>query len=218
VVVEPFLNVGGAVVLPDGFLSGLRDLCDSTSTLLILDEVFTGFGRTGAMFAFQRERMVPDILVTGKGLCSGYLPIASMTVREHIYESFTADPVAGGLRYGHTTSGHAVACAGALATLDVLAQEGLVDRAARLGARLLDQLIPLDGRGQVVDVRGLGLTVVLQMASPEAATALVERGQAHGVLLRKPTDAVMAIPPLVIDEAGIDAIAERIHHAHRDVS
>ncbi|OON32489.1 aspartate aminotransferase family protein [Micromonospora sp. Rc5] len=218
VVVEPFLNVGGAVVLPEGFLRGLRELCDSTGTLLVLDEVFTGFGRTGRMFAFQHEGIEPDILVTGKGLCSGYLPIASLTARRHIYDSFAADPVAGGLRYGHTTSGHAVACAGALATIEVLEQEGLVDRAARLGARLLEQLTPLNGRGQVVDVRGLGLTVVLQMASPEAATALLDRGRAYGVLLRRPTDAVMAIPPLVIDEAGIDAVAERIHRAHRDMS
>ncbi len=218
VVVEPFLNVGGAVVLPDGFLRGLRALCDASGALLVLDEVFTGFGRTGAMFAFEHEGVEPDLLVTGKGLCSGYLPIAAVTAQQFIYEGFTADPLIGGLLYGHTTSGHAIACAGALATLDVLEREGLVERAATLGARLLEQVTSLNGTGPVLDVRGLGLTVVLQTPSAQAAAAFADRAQAHGLLLRKPGDAVMAIPPLVIDEDGIDQVAERIHLAHRDMS
>ncbi|TDC82872.1 aspartate aminotransferase family protein [Micromonospora sp. KC606] len=111
VVVEPFLNVGGGVVLPDGFLPGLRRLCDEAGALLVVDEVFTAYGRCGRMFAVNREDVIPDIVVTSKGLAGGYAAIPAVTVTDRVYDSFSADPVIGGLRYGHTTSGHAVACA-----------------------------------------------------------------------------------------------------------
>jgi len=215
VVVEPFLNVGGGVVLPAGFLAELRRLCSAQGTLLILDEVFTGFGRTGRMFAFQREAAEPDILVSSKGLCGGYVPLAAVTVQRHVYESFHAEPQIGGLRYGHTTSGHAAACAAALATMDVLERDNLVDRAERLGRWLLDRLAPLTGTRGVVDVRGLGLLVVVEMSTAEAASDVLVRAREHGLLLRQAGAAVMLVPPLTIDEAGVTAIADRLERALR---
>lgn len=143
VVVEPFLNVGGAIVLPPGFLRGLHELCDATGTLLIVDEVFTAYGRSGRMFASLREDVAPDILVSSKGLSGGYVPIAAVNVQQRIHDTFGQDPVIGGLRYGHTTSGHSVACAAALATLDVVEKGGLVERAEHLGGVMLDRLAPL---------------------------------------------------------------------------
>ncbi|WP_434741518.1 aspartate aminotransferase family protein [Micromonospora sp. SH-82] len=210
VVVEPFLNVGGGVVLPPGFLAGLRALCDATGALLVVDEVFTAYGRAGAMFCCARDGVAPDVLVSSKGLAGGYVPIAAVTAGEHVFEGFAADPVIGGLRYGHTTSGHAVACAAALATLDVLEKENLVERAETLGARMSARLAHLAGVGEVVDVRRLGLVVVLEMATEEAALGVLDRARAGGLLLRRQGAAVMAVPPLVIDDAGADLLVERL--------
>jgi adenosylmethionine-8-amino-7-oxononanoate aminotransferase len=213
VVVEPLLNVGGGVVLPPGFLRGLSDLCASTGTLLVVDEVFTGYGRTGRMFACQHEGVTPDILVSSKGLAGGYLPITAVTVQQRIHESFGADPGAGvrsGLRYGHTTSGHAAACATALATLDVIEKEELAERSVPLGARLLSRLEPLAGTGDVADVRGLGLVLSVELSSAEAAARLLASTREAGLLLRQQGPVLMAVPPLIIDDRGIDAIGDRL--------
>jgi len=213
VMVEPFINVGGGVVLPAGFLAGLRQLCDAADTLLILDEVFTGYGRTGRMFAFQHEDAAPDILISSKGLAGGYLPIAAVTAQQWIYDSFTREPVIGGLRYGHTTSGHAAACAAALATLDLLENDDLVGRAARLGATLLNQLKPLTDSPDVTDVRGIGLIAVVETSSPEVAAAIHSRAEEAGLLLRLLGGAVMAVPPMTISEEGVATIADRLRWA-----
>lgn len=208
VVVEPFLNVGGGIVLPQRFLTELRKLCDKTGTLLIIDEVFTGYGRTGSMFAFQQEDMMPDILVSSKGLASGYMPITAVTVQDWIHDSFEKDPIFAGLRCGHTTSGHAVSCAAALATLDILENEKLSERAALHGKILLDRLSDYAGVGDVVDVRGLGLVVVLEMSSSEAASRIRQQAESRGLLLRQNGEVLMVVPPLMIDAAGIDAIID----------
>jgi adenosylmethionine-8-amino-7-oxononanoate aminotransferase len=216
VAVEPFLNVGGGVVLPPGFLRGLRELCDRAGALLILDEVFTAYGRCGQMFACRGEGVEPDILVTSKGLSGGYVPIGAVTVRQDLYSSFGRDPVLGGIRYGHTNSGHGLACAAALATLDVLEREELVTRAGRLGQRLQDRLTPLTSTDAVIDVRGAGLAVVVEMRSGDAAGDLVAQAQRRGLLLRRQGaqgQAVLVAPPLIIDAPGIDAIAGRIEES-----
>ncbi|WP_432102038.1 aspartate aminotransferase family protein [Streptomyces sp. bgisy091] len=213
VVVEPFLNVGGAVVLPDGFLRALRALCDATGTLLVLDEVFTAYGRSGRMFACLREEVTPDIIVSSKGLTGGYLPLAAVTAHERVHDTFGSDPVIGGLRYGHTTSGHAVACAAALATLDVLEQERLPERAEEQGAALLLHLAPLAGTPGVTDVRGLGLITVIETDSEERALRIHARAQEQGLLLRRIGTAVVAVPPLVIDGRGVEELAEGLTEA-----
>jgi adenosylmethionine-8-amino-7-oxononanoate aminotransferase len=216
VVVEPFLNVGGGVVLPAGFLRDLRALCDRTGTVLILDEVFTGYGRTGRMFACQHEDVEPDILVASKGLAGGYLPIGAVTVQHRIHDSFVNDPVIGGVRYGHTTAGHAIACAAAVATLGIVERDGLVKQAEVHGTRLLDRFARLPGHGDVVDVRGCGLVLVLQMAGADAAAGLVDRARANGLLVRRQGiqgEAVMVVPPMTIDDEGVDVIIERLERS-----
>nr|BAO20186.1 putative aminotransferase [Sphaerisporangium sp. SANK 60911] len=210
VLMEPFLNVGGGIVLPRGALRAVRELCDRTGALLVLDEVFTGFGRTGRMFARDEEDVLPDLLLTSKGLAGGYLPIGAVTARQEVYELFAADPMLGGLRHGHTTSGHAVACAAALATLDLLEREKLVERAAELGQVMLDGLAGLAGHGRILDVRGVGMVTVLETDSMAAATELVGRLRAAGLLLRQQGAVAMAVPPLIIDEEGVSAIVGTI--------
>ncbi|UNZ08344.1 L-Lysine-8-amino-7-oxononanoate aminotransferase [Streptomyces rimosus subsp. rimosus] len=203
VFVEALLNVGGGVILPDGLLRALRDLCDRTGALLIVDEVFCGFGRTGRMFGFEHDGVAPDLVTMSKGLSGGYVPFAALTTTEAVYSSFAADPLIGGLRYGHTTGGHAVACAVACAVLDVIEERKLVEASAVLGEQLLAGLRPLLDHPEVSDVRGLGLVATVECARPEAAADLVAGARAHGVLLRRQGTAVMAIPPLVIDESGV---------------
>lgn len=216
VLVEPLINVGGGVVLPHGLLRGIRELCDARGVLLILDEIFTGIGRTGRMFGFQHDEIEPDIVVSSKGLSGGYAPLAAVAVQDRIYKTFAADPFFGGLRYGHTTSGHAVACAVGVATLDVVEREGLVERSRELGARLLDGLATLDGDHGVRDVRGLGMLAVIELADGGSATGLVGTARRHGVLLRQQGAVVMAVPPLTVETDVIDDIVTRVGAAVRE--
>jgi adenosylmethionine-8-amino-7-oxononanoate aminotransferase len=210
VVVEPFINVGGCIVMPPRFLSGLRKLCDESGALLILDEVFTGYGRSGKLFAFQHENIIPDILVSSKGLASGYMPITAVTAHESIYNAFKKDMLLGGLRYGHTTSGHAVSCAAALATLNIIEEEKLAERALDNGKILLDVFADYGGVGDVVDVRVFGLVLILEMSSPEAAIRFQKLAKSLGLLVRLNDNAVMVVPPLIIDSEGIEKISEII--------
>ncbi|GLZ38119.1 aspartate aminotransferase family protein [Actinokineospora sp. NBRC 105648] len=208
VVVEPFLNVGGGVVLPEGFLRGVRELCDASGALLVLDEVFTAYGRSGRMFACVREDVAPDILVSGKGLGGGYVPIGAVSARARVHDEFRNDPVVGGLRYGHTTSGHALGVTAALACLDVLEKDRLVERADELGGRMLRRLAALSDLDGVLDVRGLGLILVVQTPSAEHAAAVLARGRRAGVLLRQQGDAVMVVPPLTVDDEAATEITD----------
>ena len=157
---------------------------------------------------YRGEQQGPD---------GGYAPIAAVTVQERIYETFKDNPVIGGLRYGHTTSGHPVACAAAMATLDVVERQHLVERSRTLGAQLLEQLKPLEQRPSVVDVRGLGLLAVFEMATPEQATALVDAAQRQRLLLRQQGRAVMAVPPLSIDSTDLGEIIARVTAAVDEV-
>jgi len=209
VVVEPFLNVGGGIVLPLGFLNGLRKLCDSTNTLLIVDEVFTGHGRTGRMFAFEYEAIVPDILVASKGLASGYVPISAVHVQKLIHDTFEKDPYIKGLRYGHTTSGHPAACAAAIATLDIIESENLCKRAETNGKLLLENVSEIcRNKKNIVDVRGFGLNVVIETDTQENAFNLYKNAEAAGLLMRRCGEALMIVPPLTIDSKGIVAITK----------
>jgi adenosylmethionine-8-amino-7-oxononanoate aminotransferase len=210
VLVEPFLNVGGAVVLPDGFLAGLRELCDVTGTLLVVDEVLTGYARSGRMFAFEHEGIAPDIVVTSKGIAGGYVPIATVTVTQEIHDSFGREPVTAGIRYGHTTSGHAIGCAAALATLDIIEEEDLPSRAAALGSRLFSHLAHLTTRNTVADVRSFGLIAAVELGSAGLADEVVANADALGLLVRQIGAVVLAVPPITIPDEGIDAIADRL--------
>lgn len=208
VLVEPFINVGGCIVLPPGFLHGLRTLCNENGILLILDEVFTGYGRSGKMFAFEHENIIPDIIVSSKGLASGYMPITAVTVQENIHKAFKKDLILGGLRYGHTTTGHAASCAAALATLDIIYNEQLAERALMHGKVLHERFSEYAGIGEVVDIRAFGLVLILEMSSPEAAVRFQKQAKSLGLLVRLNDNAVMIVPPLIIDEEGIDKVSE----------
>ncbi|MCX4245225.1 aminotransferase family protein [Paraliomyxa miuraensis] len=213
VVVEPLLNVGGGIVLPTGFLRGLRALCDETGALLVLDEVFCGLGRTGRMFGFDHEGVVPDIVTTSKGLAAGYVPIASVTCHQTVYESFTLPGGLGALHYGHTTGGHAVGCAAALEVLRIVRADELCGNAAARGAELLEGLGALVRHERVVDVRGLGLVVSVELASEDDAAEVLARALEQGVIPRQQGRHIMAVPPLVLDRAGVDELVTKLSAA-----
>ncbi|MDQ1031465.1 adenosylmethionine-8-amino-7-oxononanoate aminotransferase [Streptomyces umbrinus] len=210
VLVEPVLSVGGVIVPPPGRLHDLRALCDRYGMLLIVDEVATGYGRTGRLFGFEHDlnaQAAPDIVTTSKGLTGGYAPLAAVTVRDDIYSAFARDPLLGGLRHGHTTGGHATACAAALAVLDVIERDSLVAAAADRGSQLLALLQMLTECVGVRDVRGRGLMIGVEMASIELAEQVSRAAQDAGVLVRGFGPVLTVAPPLTIsaDEARMGA-------------
>lgn len=213
VILEPVQGIGGIRPFPDEYLVALRQLCDRTGTILIFDEVFTGFGRTGHMFAYQASGAVPDILLTSKGLSAGYAPISAVSMRPGVLRRLADDPVFQGLRHGHTMSGNATACAVALSVLDVLEKDGVIGNARWVGARLIDRLQELAGRSCVRDVRGRGLMIGIEMASEAHARNVVERCARAGLLIREQRGVVQVLPPLTISAALGDQIAARIEAA-----
>jgi len=215
VIVEPLLNVGGGVVLPVGFLKGLRDLCKETGTLLIADEIFCGFGRTGRMFGCDHDGIIPDVMTCSKGLSSGYMPIASVTARTTIYESYGSATGMGVLQYGHTTGGHAVACSAALQVLRIIDEQRLCANAEARGEQLLTALAPAAELPGIADVRGVGLVVTVEFATESSATRAAELAFESGVVVRRQGRHLMAVPPLIIDERGIAELACRMLGAIR---
>ncbi len=206
--VEPVLGEGGYVVPPDGFLPALRELADRHGILLIVDEVQTGYGRTGRFFATEWSGVRPDIVVMAKGIASG-MPLSGILAPRDLLAKFP--PGAHGGTYG----GNAVSCAAALATLDVFEDEGLVARAETLGHRLLDGLRDAAaGHANVAEVRGRGLMVGIEFADPDTlaprpdlAKAVINEALMHRLLLLPCGtwgQVVRIIPPLVTTEAEID--------------
>ncbi|MEY9860782.1 adenosylmethionine-8-amino-7-oxononanoate aminotransferase [Catenulispora sp. GAS73] len=217
VVVEPLLGLGGCLVLPDGFLAGLRQLCDRHGTLLILDEVFCGFGRTGRMFGFDHAEITPDIVIMSKGLSGGLIPLAAVTARSAIKETFRNLSVPQGLRYGHTTGGHAVASTVANTVLDIIAEEKLVENSAVQGAGILDGLKAAFGEHpRIADVRGLGLVIAIEADGPESAGVIAAEAVRGGLLVRDERSVVRIAPPLTIttDEAMelVDKLCAAVSH------
>ncbi|MFJ8478463.1 aspartate aminotransferase family protein [Kitasatospora sp. NPDC094011] len=213
IVLEPVLGVAGVWPLPAGYLRRVRELCDEYGVLLVLDEVMTGIGRTGAWFGYQHHVITPDIVTLCKGLGAAYATISSVTVRQSVFEAFAADPLLGGLRHGFTTGGHAVACAGALAVLDAVEREDLVAGAARTGALLLERLSKLRELPEVHDVRGVGLLLAVEFTTLEQAARVEEAMAVDGVLARLQGAAVTLAPPLVLTSEQAGRIADCLERA-----
>jgi acetylornithine/succinyldiaminopimelate/putrescine aminotransferase len=200
VVVEPIQAEGGVRIPRDDFLPALRRRCDETGTLLVLDEVVTGLGRTGRFLAADHWGVVPDILVLAKALGGG-LPLGAFIGSRRIMTTLADDPP---LAHVTTFGGHPLSCAGGLAALEVLVRDRLAERAAELGARLLADLAALVGRGGLVAVRGRGMLLGLELESAPACAAFVRRAQARGLILNWTLhhDTVVRLaPPLVLSDA-----------------
>jgi len=208
ILVEPVLGEGGYVVPPVSFLRGIRDICDKYGIMMIADEVQTGFGRTGKFFAVEHYDVVPDIMVAAKGLASG-LPLSTVMAKSAVMNKWHPGT------HGGTYGGNAVACAAALATLDVIVEERLVENAAAMGAVLKGELSELQQAMPVIgDVRGMGLMVGVELVDAQGApnAALAKRTIAAcrelGLLVitcGTYDNVVRFIPPLVVNDDQIHA-------------
>ncbi|MFW5415296.1 aminotransferase class III-fold pyridoxal phosphate-dependent enzyme [Nocardiopsis sp. CNT-189] len=205
--IEPVLGEGGYVPVPPSFLAGLRERADAHGILLVADEVQTGFGRTGRFWGIDHAGVRPDIVITAKGLASGF-PLSAIAAPHALMEK--AWPGSQGGTYG----GNAVSCAAALATLDVIQEEGLVDNAARMGERLLTGLAKAAEKHQrAADVRGLGLMAATEFTAPDGTPDADTAARAHkaavdaGLLLLTCGpygNVVRMIPPLIVDADQVD--------------
>ncbi len=204
ILAEPIQGRGGIVVPPPGWLPGLRDLCTKTNTLLILDEIFTGWGRTGHWFACQHEHVTPDILCVGKAMGGG-LPISACVASMELMSVWGEST--GEALHTSTFLGNPLACAAGLAALSVLEDERLPERAVQIGAVFTDGLRRLQALypDKIADVRGRGLMLGIEMASPSLALALVPAALRSGLILLPAGDGRVLefVPPLVISEEQV---------------
>jgi len=205
VVVEPLVQgAGGMRMHGPETLRTIRRLCDRHGVLLIFDEIFTGFGRTGSLFAFEQAGVTPDILCLSKALSGGTLPLAATLARRPIAEAFEADHPAAVLMHGPTYMANALACAAANASLDLFESEPRLQQAARIEAQLKAELEPCRALPGVVDVRVKGAIGVVQL--DRDADALRDRFPPLGVWLRPFRDILYTTPPLTIGEADLSRL------------
>jgi adenosylmethionine-8-amino-7-oxononanoate aminotransferase len=215
VIMEPLVQgAAGMLVHPDGYLRAVRELCDAHGVLLICDEVATGFGRTGRMFACEQEGVVPDLLCVAKGLTGGYLPLAATLTSERIYEGFLGEfHEFKTFFHGHTYTGNPLACAAALASLDVFEQERTLERLqpklALLADLLAEHVAPL---ATVAEIRRRGFMCGIEL-TPFPLEARVGHqvtlaARRRGALIRPLGDVVVLMPPLAIDERDLRRLVE----------
>jgi taurine--2-oxoglutarate transaminase len=218
VILETVTGTNGIIVPPDGYLQVIREVCDRHGILLILDEVMAGWGRTGRWFACEHWDVVPDIITTAKGINSGYVPLGAMTVREPVYEAIEDRFFAGGLTY----SGHPLACAAAVASIEAFREEGIVENSAAMGEVLGEELPGLAKRHPSIgDVRGRGLFWGLELvrnretreplvpfnATGDATAPIFRITKAaleRGLYLFVHWNVVVVCPPLTITREELD--------------
>jgi beta-alanine--pyruvate transaminase len=224
VIVEPMQGSTGVIVPPVGYLERLREICTRHGILLIFDEVITGFGRVGANFAAQRVGVTPDIIVFAKAATNGVIPLGGTIVRESIYDAVMRGPEQTiELFHGYTYSGHPIACAAGLATLDVMEKEGLVARSAHLAPLLEEAVHSLREEPHVIDIRNFGMAAAVELAArtgqPGArAREVFERGVEAGLLLRFTADTIAVAPPFISSEEEIRHMVETLRGVLRQVS
>jgi ornithine--oxo-acid transaminase len=202
VLLEPIQAEAGVLIPPEGFLSAVAELCRARGVLFIADEIQTGLGRTGTMFACDHERVRPDLLLLGKALSGGYYPVSAVVGRRDVLELFEPGS------HGSTFGGNPLGCALARTALRVLVEERLPQRANELGARFLERLRRIDSP-LIADIRGRGLLVGVELTSP--ARAFCEALAARGVLAKDTHDETIRLtPPLVISAAELDWLADQV--------
>jgi len=215
VLLETVIGAGGVIPPPEGYLAGVRALCDEFGIMLILDEVMAGFGRTGRWFAFERHDVVPDIFTVAKGINAGAVPLGAVVLSDRIAAEFTDRPFPGGMTY----SGHPLACAAAIGAIHAMAEEDMVARADRLGQEVLGPgLRGLGAQFDVVgDVRGVGAFWALEFVddpdtrAPLPASSMAELSASllrFGLLVLAVGNRLHIAPPLVLsDDEAAEALA-----------
>jgi beta-alanine--pyruvate transaminase len=224
VIVEPMAGSTGVLIPPKGYLERLRAICDRHGILLIFDEVITGFGRLGAPFAADLFGVVPDMICLAKGITNGTVPMGAVVVRSRVYESLmnAAPPDTIELFHGYTYSGHPLAAAAALASLDIYAEENLYQRARDLAPYFEEAVHSLREAPHVIDIRNLGLVAGIEL-EPGAGRTVTRAFEAFqrcfdkGVLIRTTGDIIALSPPLIVTKAHIDELVGTLATVLRDM-
>jgi adenosylmethionine---8-amino-7-oxononanoate aminotransferase len=221
VVIEPMIQgTAGMRIWPRGTSAAVRDWCDRNGALMIADEVMTGFGRTGKMFASEHENSLPDITVLGKGLSGGYLPLAMTLTTEKIFSEFDGSVADGrALAYGHSYTGNALGCAAARASLAIFREENVLENLQPKIKELNSQLRQLREMPGVTEVRQCGFIAGIEMDDAEAANEVCRRARGYGLLTRNIRETIVLMPALCTTaeqlERAVSALTEAICHAAR---
>jgi adenosylmethionine-8-amino-7-oxononanoate aminotransferase len=229
-IMEPMISGGGALIPPDEYLPAIRDICDRYGVLLILDEVVSGFGRTGKMFGYEHWNVKPDIFTFAKGIASGYVPLAATLVKQEIFEAFLGEP--GDLshfRHINTYGMHPVSAAVGLRNIEIIEEENLSENSANMGQYMLEQLDDLVEHPYVGDVRGKGLLVGIELvADKETKTplggnkvgAVVNSCKEQQILVGRNgntapglSNVILIAPPLIVTESEVDQIVSVVKNA-----
>ena len=217
VIVEPMAGSTGVLPPPKGYLQKLRAICDKHNILLIFDEVISGFGRLGFNFAAERYGVIPDMITFAKAVNSGTVPMGGVIARKGIYDTFMKGPEhAIELFHGYTYSGHPLAAAAGLATLDLYRDEKLFEKTKAREGAWADAVMSLKGQPNVVDIRTLGLVAAIDLAphadgvGKRAYEAMDKGFRDHGIMLRITADTIALTPPLIISDNEVDELLTKL--------
>jgi len=203
-IAEPVLGVGGMIPPPEGYWPRVQALLRAHGIFLVLDEVVTAYGRTGHWFAAERYGLDADVIVTAKALTSGYVPMGAVLVHDRLVDMLEGTP----FRHGFTYNGHPVGAAVALANLDIIETEELMQRAGRTGLRMLERLQPALQIDGVKEVRGVGLMLGLEVDPERDTRGVALRALEQGVIVRASGQKIVMSPPFVIEEAQADRVVD----------
>jgi adenosylmethionine-8-amino-7-oxononanoate aminotransferase len=216
VILEPVMGTGGILVPPRDYFDPIQEICRRHDVLLILDEVVTGFGRTGKWFGMEQWNIRPDLVSFAKGISSGYLPLSASVVADHVYETIRDEMPDGiPLMFGLTYNNHPTCCAAGLANLDIIEREGLVENARVVGAYLLDRLREAFGKSPIVgEIRGCGMLAAIEIVRDRQSKEpfpniedphhIVAAAFQRGLIARALFQCVALAPPLISTKADID--------------
>ncbi|MCS7203900.1 MAG: adenosylmethionine--8-amino-7-oxononanoate transaminase [Thermodesulfovibrio sp.] len=223
VIVEPVVQcAGGIIVWPEGYLKGLRELCNRYNILLIADEVATGFGRTGKMFASEHEKVTPDIICLSKGITNGYMPLAVTAVNEKIFNAFLGEIEERKTFYhGHSYTGNPLACTAALVNLEIFEKNATLERLTPKINLLKEKLYEISQLKHVGEVRQKGMIAGIELVKnrgtkepfswrEQMGWKVVKSARKYGVWLRPLGDVIVVMPPLVISEENLERLLHLI--------
>ncbi|MEE8204968.1 MAG: adenosylmethionine--8-amino-7-oxononanoate transaminase [Dehalococcoidales bacterium] len=230
-IMEPKVQAaGGMIVSPPGFLKRVRELCTRYHVHLIADEVAVGFGRTGTMFACQQEEVIPDFLCLAKGITGGYLPLAATLTRPEVFQAFLGDyGQFKALFHGHTYTGNPLACAVALANLDIFTEEQTLAEVQTRAPYLADQLEPLKELAHVGDIRQCGLMVGIELVGDKESKSVyppadrighqvILQARSRGLIIRPLGEIIVLLPPLTIELAELKTMVEIVADSRQAVT
>jgi beta-alanine--pyruvate transaminase len=216
VIVEPVAGSTGVLPPPVGYLKRLREICDQHGILLIFDEVITGFGRLGSAFASTRFAVQPDIMTLAKGLTNGAVPMGAVIASDKVHDAMMQGAINGiEFPHGYTYSGHPLACAAGLASLDVYRDDKIFEHVADIESNWAEQVHSLKGLPNVVDIRTIGMLAAVELQSRPGAPSMRAyethlKCLAQDVLVRGAGDAIVLSPPLIIDKQQIDTLVKTL--------